>query len=46
MTIAVNWWFEMTFGRDWVYKELCHNLRSSLLEPKEETADFKEEIQL
>lgn len=27
ITIAVNWWFEMTFGRDWVYRELCSNLR-------------------
>lgn len=28
ITIAINWWYEMSFGRDWVYRELCSNLRT------------------
>ncbi|PXF42362.1 JmjC domain-containing protein E [Gracilariopsis chorda] len=30
ITIAINWWYEMWFGRDWVYRELCSNLRTML----------------
>jgi len=28
VTVAVNWWFDMYFGRDWIYKQLCSNLKS------------------
>lgn len=30
VTIAVNWWFDMVFGRDWVYKELCANVGKAM----------------
>lgn len=26
LTVAVNWWFDMTYGRDWVLKELFDKL--------------------
>ena len=34
--MAVNWWFEMKFGRDWVYRELCFNLRNALADTQPE----------
>lgn len=27
--MAVNWWFDMTYGRDWVMKQLFDDLREA-----------------
>lgn len=26
ITIAVNWWFDMVFGKDYIFQQLCFNI--------------------
>lgn len=45
VTIAINWWFEMCFGKDWVYKELCFTLNTSrTIDTAEGNGDKNENI--
>lgn len=27
VSVAVNWWFDMTIGKDYVYQQACYSLR-------------------
>ena len=34
LTIAVNWWFDMTYAKDWVMKQLFDNISDSMIKNK------------
>lgn len=38
-TVAVNWWFDMTFGKDYVFQQVCFNLRRVVSSKEEEEKD-------
>ncbi|CAN8061319.1 unnamed protein product [Agarophyton chilense] len=41
ITIAINFWYEMCFGRDWIYREFCAGLREAY--EKEEMDEVDQE---
>lgn len=39
VTVAVNWWFDMTFGKDYVFQQVCFNLRRVVSSKGEDKVD-------
>ena len=39
VTIACNWWFDMSYGRDWVIKQLFDNLCEEALKETDKSVE-------